>query len=338
MDLLLHCISFSVSIPSFVAVLPALVTFPYNVLSLMLFLTPIFCFESCYLVFVDVIVLCWLLIRISLLFSILLFLKFLLLCYGLVRKDIKLVSKSIVKFCTTTLIDCLPFATYWNIPPYSIQIGMESHLASYLIGVTDEEAEIKEPIWVYPEDLEEDDEGDFIPEEDVLLFPEDFDMESDSHKPMQSFTAYKRVDRKVKPVPGIFPEDARVIRQFPEDPLLSLPYLSPNPPTFKPTTKFTQERMEALKINSTGFLSLEEEKLIQHVMTLNEEALCFEEAERGTFKESYFSPYIIPTIPHIPWEYRNIPIPPGIRDKVIEVFKNKISAGVYESCQSAYRS
>jgi len=215
---------------------------------------------------------------------------------------------------------------------------MESHLASYLIGVTDEEAEIKEPIWVYPEDLEEDDEGDFIPEEDVLLFPEDFDMESDSHKPMQSFTAYKRVDRKVKPVPGIFPEDARVIRQFPEDPLLSLPYLSPNPPTFKPTTKFTQERMEALKINSTGFLSLEEEKLIQHVMTLNEEALCFEEAERGTFKESYFSPYIIPTIPHIPWEYRNIPIPPGIRDKVIEVFKNKISAGVYESCQSAYRS
>jgi len=73
-------------------------------------------------------------------------------------------------------------------------------------------------------------------------------------------------------------------------------------------------------------------------MTLNEEALCFEEAERGTFKEPYFSPYIIPTIPHIPWEYRNIPIPPGIRDKVIEVFKNKISAGVYESCQSAYRS
>jgi len=81
--------------------------------------------------------------------------------------------------------------------------------------------------------------------------------------------------------------------------------------------------MEALKINSTGFLSLEEEKLIQHVMTLNEEALCFEEAERGTFKESYFSPYIIPTIPHIPWEYR-ISYSTSIRDKVIEVFKNKI--------------
>jgi len=72
-------------------------------------------------------------------------------------------------------------------------------------------------------------------------------MESDSHKPMQSFTAYKRVDRKVKPVPGIFPEDARVIRQFPEDPLLSLPYLSPNPPTFKPTTNSLRTEWKHLK-------------------------------------------------------------------------------------------
>jgi len=55
-------------------------------------------------------------------------------------------------------------------------------------------------------------------------------------------------------------------------------------------------------------------------------------------KESYFTPYIIPTIPHTPWEYRNIPIPPGIRDKVIELLKHKINAGVYEPSQSAYRS
>ena len=33
---------------------------------------------------------------------------------------------------------------------------------------------------------------------------------------------YKPVAQKVKPVPGVFPEDARVIRQFPEDPLQSL--------------------------------------------------------------------------------------------------------------------
>ena len=35
----------------------------------------------------------------------------------------------------------------------------------------------------------------------------------------QVYTAYKRVDRKVKPVPGVFPEDAKVIRRFQENPL-----------------------------------------------------------------------------------------------------------------------
>jgi hypothetical protein len=94
--------------------------------------------------------------------------------------------------------------------------------------------------------------------------------------------------------------------------------------------------MAGLNINSSGILSSEEEELFKHVMTLNEEAICFEEADRGTFKESYFSPYIIPTVPHVLWEYHNIPIPPGIRDKVIEVFKHKISAGVYETSQSSY--
>ena len=60
--------------------------------------------------------------------------------------------------------------------------------------------------------------------------------------------------------------------------------------------------------------------------------------ERETLKESYFSPYIIPTIPHLPWEYKNIPIPPGLLPKVLEVLKLKIAAGVYEQSQSSYRS
>ena len=46
----------------------------------------------------------------------------------------------------------------------------------------------------------------------------------------------------------------------------------------------------------------------------------------------------MPIVPHTPWEYRNIPIPPGIRDKVIELLKHKINAGVYEPSQSSYRS
>jgi hypothetical protein len=44
------------------------------------------------------------------------------------------------------------------------------------------------------------------------------------------------------------------------------------------------------------------------------------------------------TIPQTVWEERNIPIPPGIKDKVVDLLKHKMDAGIYEHCQSAYHS
>ena len=45
---------------------------------------------------------------------------------------------------------------------------------------------------------------------------------------------YKRVDKKVHPVSGTFPEEARVRRTIPEDPLLTLSPLPTKPPEFSP--------------------------------------------------------------------------------------------------------
>ena len=70
----------------------------------------------------------------------------------------------------------------------------------------------------------------------------------------ESYTAYKPVARKVKPVPGVFPEDAIVRRTMPEDPLLTLLELPTHPPEFIPTSRLTRERLGSLEINSTGFL------------------------------------------------------------------------------------
>ena len=164
-------------------------------------------------------------------------------------------------------------------------------------------------------------------EDDTIL-----DMSAEVH------TAYKRVDRKVKPVPGIFPEDARVIRQIPEDPLLSLAELPRNPPEFQENGRLTKDRLKELNINPDGFMWPEEEKLFGHILQLNQHTLVFEEHERGTFREDYFSPYIVPTVPHIPWAFTNIPIPPGLREQVVELLKEKVKAGVYEQSQSSYRS
>ena len=78
---------------------------------------------------------------------------------------------------------------------------------------------------------------------------------------------YRPVNQRIHPVPATFPEDAHVTQQFPEDPLLSLQLLSPNPPEFIPTQKLTCDRLKILKINEEGFLWPKEEKLFIMVFT-----------------------------------------------------------------------
>jgi hypothetical protein len=150
--------------------------------------------------------------------------------------------------------------------------------------------------------------------------------------------AYKPVHKRIKPVPALFPQEAAVQRHIPVDPLLSLPELTPNPPDFTPTERLTIERMDEMNINEKGFLWPEEEKLFKHVLKLNDQTLAFDESQRGNFNEDYFSPYIIPTVEHIPWVQKNTPVPPGIKDQVIALLKSKIELGVLERCQSPYRS
>jgi hypothetical protein len=176
-------------------------------------------------------------------------------------------------------------------------------------------------------------------EEDILIFPtEATPVKLPLTVPdLNVFTAYKRAAQKVHPVSGTFPEEARVRRSFPHNPLDSLPTLSPNPPEFIPTDRLTNDRINGLNVNENDFLWPEEEKLFKQVLKLNEATLPFEEKDRGTLSHDYFSDYIMPTVPHTPWEYKHIPIPPGIKDKVIDLLKSKIEAGVYEQSQSSYR-
>lgn len=155
-----------------------------------------------------------------------------------------------------------------------------------------------------------------------------------------SFTMYKRVDRKVKPVSAVFPEDARVICKFPEDPIKSLPPPPYHPPVFVPDPGgcLTEECLEEMNVNPDNFLLPEEEKLFVHILKLNQYSFVFEDSQHRSFRKDYFSPYIIPIVPHVSWAFTNIPIPPGIKDKVVELLKEKIAAGVYELSQSSYRS
>ncbi|KAJ6552538.1 hypothetical protein B0H10DRAFT_1829468, partial [Mycena sp. CBHHK59/15] len=152
--------------------------------------------------------------------------------------------------------------------------------------------------------------GCYVPEPDDEYIISATAGDLDNGEPTMSYTAYKRVDQKVKPISTTQPRGAQVRRTIPVDPLISLPELSPISPAFIPSSRLTAERLKELEINTTGFLLPEEEKLFEHVMDLNQNALAFEDIERGTLSDEYFSPYVIPTVPHTPWEDRNIPIPP----------------------------
>ena len=149
---------------------------------------------------------------------------------------------------------------------------------------------------------------------------------------------YKRADKKVRPVPATLPEEFHTIRRIPEDPLLTLPPLPTHPPDFVPGKRLMQERLDKLNLNSDGFLWPEELKLVHHILKLNERALAWTEAEKGRFRDEYFTPVKIPVIEHVPWAHKNLPIPPGMLEDVIKLFKEKITAGVYEPSDASYRS
>ena len=120
--------------------------------------------------------------------------------------------------------------------------------------------------------------------------------------------------------------------------IANLPKIPTNPRPFEPTGRLTQERIEALRIDDNDFLWPEEKLLVVNLLMLQEGALAWTEQERGTFDAKYFDPIRIPTVEHVPWVHKNIPIPPGIFDEVVRIIKDKIASGVYEPSNSSYRS
>ena len=89
--------------------------------------------------------------------------------------------------------------------------------------------------------------------------------------------------------------------------------------------------------NKYNFLWPEEVKLVQHILKIDEHAFAWTKAECSQFCNEYFSPVKIPMIAHTPWVHKNIPIPTGILNEIIDLFKKKIAAGVYEPLDSSYQ-
>ena len=155
----------------------------------------------------------------------------------------------------------------------------------------------------------------------------------------RSVYKYKPVALKTRPVVQELPAEFRIKREIIGDPLAEMPKLSPNPPDFIPTGRYTQERKDQFdNVHEGDFLLPEERKLMHHFMMQQSYGFAWDDSERGRFREDFFPPIDIPVIPHKPWVLKNIPIPPGLYPEVCKVIKTKLDAGVYEPSNSAYRS
>ncbi|KIK35870.1 hypothetical protein CY34DRAFT_40153, partial [Suillus luteus UH-Slu-Lm8-n1] len=149
---------------------------------------------------------------------------------------------------------------------------------------------------------------------------------------------YKLVAKKVHTVPTTTPPEYHIQQRLPENPLSNLLVLPVAPPDFTPGIRFTQERVDKLDLDPAKWLWPEELKLVQWLVKEHELVFAWDASEHGHLDETYFPPYKIPTVPHVPWAQRNIPILPATLGKMVTIIKEKIVSGVYEPSTASYRS
>jgi hypothetical protein len=148
---------------------------------------------------------------------------------------------------------------------------------------------------------------------------------------------YRKAEDRIQPIAIHLLEEFCIIRNIIGDPgnMLVLPT---HPPNFVPGLQYMQEWYEKLHLNPDSFLWPEEEKLAHHLVKEQEECLSWIEEEKGEFRQDFFLPVRILMVPHMPWVYKNIPIPPGLHDELVKIIRDKIASGVYEPSNAAYCS
>ena len=173
----------------------------------------------------------------------------------------------------------------------------------------------------------------------TLLIPVDTTDTQDLQVSTFGNRKYKPVAHKVRPVIADLPDKFRIVRNIIGDPLADMPSLSPNPPPFVPTGRYTLERRDLIdRVHPGDFLWPQERELMHHFMCVQNQGFAWNDSQRGRFREDFFPPVRMPVVEHKPWVLRNMPIPPGIYEEVCKIIQTKIDAGVYERSNSSYRS
>ncbi|KAG6879173.1 hypothetical protein C0992_004638 [Termitomyces sp. T32_za158] len=120
-------------------------------------------------------------------------------------------------------------------------------------------------------------------------------------KGVQVKKKYKPVALKTKPVASSVSKDFRIEQKIIGNPLADMPPLTPNPPPFVLTGRFTNKRRKQFLANhNKGFLTAAKLNVLTNLMAKQNKAFAWEDSECGSLRTNFFLPIVIPTIPHIP--------------------------------------
>jgi hypothetical protein len=137
------------------------------------------------------------------------------------------------------------------------------------------------------------------------------------------------VAKKVKPIGATLPKEFRIVRNIQGNPLADLPILSLHPIDFVPTSQYDQAGFDIIEKNHPlGFLTKEECCFMHHFMMIHQEGFAWKENQKGSFHKDFFPPVRMPITEHVPWVLKNMPIPPGIYNQVLNVVREKIAASI----------
>lgn len=161
-------------------------------------------------------------------------------------------------------------------------------------------------------------------------------------------TAYKRKANKVRPLdidsgtgetPGGLPDwRAKVITEEepkPDDSKFS-DLVHPKVSNILRGSRLTPERLAKLRIGE--HLTVEERKLLIHVLYNREAALSWTFSEIGSLRPEVAPPQRIRTEPHTAWQVPNFRVPRALVPIATNMIQERIDQGLLEPCHGPYRN
>ena len=104
--------------------------------------------------------------------------------------------------------------------------------------------------------------------------------------------------------------------------------------------RLTEENLKAIFAKTRekypGFLTETELQYLENEIKPYDKAFSFDLFQKGKLKEDIIAPIKIHTVPHIPWNIRERPIPPAHFKKLIEFLKEKLATGIMEPSSGSY--